>query len=407
MSPSRASRQKAAPQAPARRVDSACRSQRPDFRAWISGERNMAGALSLQDANCLNAAASTFEERGTTVPFTTQGLLYSRVRKSNNNQLEVLVSGFSGGRCIYVLPWAAISELFRLTLHDKALHAEISFSDATTPDRIRMAAYRVAKSGLGGAELIKLAANHIEQEEKEQVSIRFWMMVRLIELTGVNEKSKELTLNYVNSPDGQMMVREAFRRFGARLKMNPQTCHSKIAEISEMIQPVGFNSHARRGRMRRQTERLTSFRDAVICSDIGGSSRILAEVSQLTLKIANSLLGAIDAMINDIPALMIDWDNKHHSIRNEIERLAWLLDGWNYVCDLWDDAVSGDPIKQDRIVEILRIIPMVPRSEIAATQAPSIAELTHKRSRLVQPNQDWRTGVTDHDMLRRMERGRG
>ena len=82
-------------------------------------------------------APSTFDERGTTVPFTTPELAFSRVRRdTRTNHLEVLVTGFSGGRSIYVFPWDGLTSVMRLTLHDRALQAEISLADAITPMRI-------------------------------------------------------------------------------------------------------------------------------------------------------------------------------------------------------------------------------------------------------------------------------
>src|SRR3954453_1687365 len=129
---------------------------------------------------------STFEERGTTIPFTTPELAYCRLRRGARGSLEVLVNGFSGGRCTYVFPWASIPQVVRLTLHDKALHAEISYSDATTPDKIKMAACRVARTGLGGADMIELASRSIEQETVEKFQTSFFLMLKVIEATGVN-----------------------------------------------------------------------------------------------------------------------------------------------------------------------------------------------------------------------------
>src|SRR4051812_45815916 len=57
---------------------------------------------------------STFEERGTTIPFTTPELAYCRLRRGSRGSLEVLVNGFSGGRCTYVFPWASIPQVVRL-----------------------------------------------------------------------------------------------------------------------------------------------------------------------------------------------------------------------------------------------------------------------------------------------------
>ena len=99
-----------------------------------TAELDFGGGLTTREV-----VPSTFEERGTIVPFTTPELAQARVRRDARGQLELLVAGFSGGRGIYVFPWYQVPEILRLTLHDQALHAEISHSDATTPDRMRQA----------------------------------------------------------------------------------------------------------------------------------------------------------------------------------------------------------------------------------------------------------------------------
>src|SRR4051794_22903731 len=137
-------------------------------------------------------APSTFDERGTTVAFTTPELAFSRVRRdSRTNHLEVLVMGFSGGRSIYVFPWEGLTSVLRLTLHDRALQAEIGLADAITPMRMRLAAYRVAKAGLAGAEAAGAATYAMERIARDEKVTREAMLRRIIRLTGVLDKTTE------------------------------------------------------------------------------------------------------------------------------------------------------------------------------------------------------------------------
>ncbi|MGQ9370221.1 hypothetical protein [Azospirillum sp. ST 5-10] len=364
----------------------------------------MPDSLELTDATFLNGSPSTFEKRGTTVPFTTPALQYARVRRGRDGGLEVLVDGFSGGRCVYVLPWAVIPDLFRLTLHDRALHAEISFSGAATPDRFRLAAYRVARSGLGGADMIELGRRTIECAADEQVTTKHHLLVRVIELTGLDVRGRALTLDYVNSAEGQAAVREAFRRLAACIGDSAQNCLGRIHELSIVLQPVGFDADGQRGGLRRLVQRLGAFRDAVACADLGAVSQKMAEVAQVTLGVSQDLFRSADQGVGDIVPFLVHWDAKVRALKADLERLSWLLDGWAYVFDLWDDAVAQGKIKPQRVAEIMRLLPIVPKSEFNATQAPSLAELAHPKSRRVLPNEDWRTGAFDEEMARRLER---
>jgi len=346
---------------------------------------------------------STFEERGTTIPFTTPELAYCRLRRGSRGSLEVLVNGFSGGCCTYVFPWASIPQVVRLSLHDKALHAEISYSDATTPDKIRMAAYRVARTGLGGPELIEQANKSLEREATEKLASGFFLMLRVIEATGVNTDRAALALINIHSPEGRTMVKQAFRRLGETIGITPEACHQRILELSEIIQPIGFEIEGQRGRLRQLLHRLSHFRDEVIRADSGGTTRTLAEVAQLTMRIGNSILSDVDRDIANIVRFVAEWDFRITSTRQNMERLSWLLDGWGQVCDLWD-GTDGDKTlgRHQRITEIMRIIPVVPRSESQTRIHVEPADFQRRQNRIVQQNEDWRTGQVDSEMSARM-----
>ena len=346
---------------------------------------------------------STFEERGTTIPFTTPELAYCRLRRGARGSLEVLVNGFSGGRCTYVFPWASIPQVVRLSLHDKALHAEISYSDATTPDKIRMAAYRVARTGLGGPEMIDLANRFLELEATEKLATSFFLMLRVIEATGVNTDRAALALINISSPEGRTMVRQAFHRLGDSIGITPEGCHQRVLELSDVIQPIGFEIEGQRGRLRQLLHRLSAFRDDVIRADSGGATRTMAEVSQLTIRVGNAILADVDRDIANIVRFVTEWDFRLTATRQSMERLSWLLDGWSHVCDLWDGSDADRSVgRHQRISEIMRIIPVVPRSECRTHIHVESSDFHRRQNRIVQQNEDWRTGQVDTEMSERL-----
>jgi len=348
---------------------------------------------------------STFEERGTTVPFTTPELAYCRLRRSSRGSLEVLVNGFSGGRCTYVFPWASIPKVVQLTLHDKALHAEISYSGASTPDKIRMAAYRVARTGLGGPELIDQAKKSLERETTEKLASSFFLMLRVIEATGVSTDRAALALININSRQGRAVVRQAFRRLGEDIGITPEACYQRILELSEIIQPIGFEIEGQRGRLRDFLHRLSHFRDEVVRADSGGTMRTLAEVVQLTMRIGNAILTDVDRNIANVVRFITEWDIRLTSTRQSVERLSWLLDGWGHICDLWDGTDADKTIgRHERITEIMRIIPVVPRSESQTRMHVEPTDFYRRQNRIVLRNEDWRTGQLDREMSARLSK---
>ncbi len=65
---------------------------------------------------------STFEERGVVVPFTTPMLAYARARSDGKDGLEIIVPGLSGSSGVYIIGWASVRDVFRMTVHDRAFH---------------------------------------------------------------------------------------------------------------------------------------------------------------------------------------------------------------------------------------------------------------------------------------------
>jgi hypothetical protein len=87
-----------------------------------------------------------------------------------------------------------------------------------------------------------------------------------------------------------------------------------------------------------------------------------------------------------------------------MDRLAWLLDGWLDVCELWQAAMADrQNIDHRRIAEIMRIIPLVPKSECETTVRANMENLSGIRHRIVQQLQDWRTGEVDYEIVSRIE----
>ena len=367
----------------------------------------MSGLLSAHCHTALpDTLPSTFEERGTTVPFTTKELLYSRIRRHQHGGLEILVNGFSGGRCTYVFPWHSIPQVVRLNLHDKALHAEITFSDATTPDKIRLAGYRVARTGLGGVDMIARANRALAEEADGKLATGYYLILKVIEATGVNTDRAALALTKVESSDGRLMVQSAFARMAAAIGSTPEICHQRIVELGDIIQPIGFEIKGQRGRLRTLLHRLTEFRDSVLREQSGTLGRLLADSIQLTVRIATTTFQEIDGDITNIVRFIKEWDDRAMATRRAIDRLSWLLDGWTDICDLWDGVdVTGAETKLDkreRLNEIMRIIPLVPRSEFGAAMRTETETVNRRQNRIVQQNQDWRTGRIDDDMMVRM-----
>jgi hypothetical protein len=350
-------------------------------------------------------APSTFDERGTTVPFTTPELAFSRVRRdSRTNHLEVLVMGFSGSRSIYVFPWDGLTSVLRLTLHDRALQAEISLADAITPMRMRMAAHRVAKTGLAGAEAAAAASLAMERIAREEKITREAMLRRIIRLTGMLDQTTEDIMRNIRGRVGESIIAQVSDVFAKLTGQSPELCRSRLIELSEAMGPLGFSDEEDAGYLRRTLRQLGELRASVSAANIGATGHLIAETAGVTARMAERMIGEIDRDIRSLPAFFANWETSITRLRHAMDRLAWLLDGWLDVCELWQAAMADrQNIDHRRIAEIMRIIPLVPKSECETTVRANMENLSGIRHRIVQQLQDWRTGEVDYEIVSRIE----
>ena len=100
---------------------------------------------------------ATLQERGISIPFTTPSIAFSRVRSDGREGLEVLVPGLSGGQGVYIIPWRGLKDMFKMTVHDRALHEEIDGLKDANPRRVRKIVLSVALTGLAGPKSTKAA----------------------------------------------------------------------------------------------------------------------------------------------------------------------------------------------------------------------------------------------------------
>jgi hypothetical protein len=350
-------------------------------------------------------APSTFDERGTTVPFTTPELAFSRVRRDNRtNHLEVLVMGFSGSRSIYVFPWEGLTSVLRLTLHDRALQAEISLADAITPLRMRIAAYRVAKTGLAGPEAAAAAALAMERIAREEKITREAMLRRIIRLTGVLDKTTEDLMRRVRGRVGDSIISQVSDVFARLTGQSPELCRTRLLELSDAMGPLGFSDEEDAGYLRRTLRQLGDLRVSISAANIGATGHLAAETAGVTARMAERMIGEIDREIRNLPVFFSAWEVNITRLRQAMDRLAWLLDGWLDVCELWQAAMfDRQNIDHRRIAEIMRVIPLVPKGECETAVRATMENLAGIRHRIVQQLQDWRTGEVDYEVVSRIE----
>ena len=322
------------------------------------------------NAAALLYQAATFAERGVSVPFTTPVLQGARTRRDPRVGLELVVPNPSGGRGVYVLPWAGVRELCQPTVHDTRLHEVLMQAGPVTPRSMRTAARQVAMDGSAGRGP-RAAAQQAQQAEAEsqQATNRF-----LLDALG-----------------GQ-----------------PAAGVTEMAALSTLLDEVGIGPRAQQAAMPVRLARLNTLHDGIEgLADPKGDdwAKLAAGLLPLikpTIQCASMLLAeARDAAV-DVSGLIALWRAGPDRLHGLAARPDWVLDGWDLPCLLWQEA-SDDVARRARLTEIFQVAPVLPKE--ASQWATLVIDLQAAQAvrRTVSLNQDWRTGLNALDRVARNE----
>lgn len=354
---------------------------------------------------------ATFEDRGVVVPFTTPMLAFARARSDGNDGLEVIVPGLSGGSGVYIIGWSGVRDVFRMTVHDRAFHDMIETKKASTPREMRRCAHEIALTGLSGPDGIEAAEKAIEQEENERLLTNYYLVNSVVK--SLAQSDVKLSVAELSSADGQKKVRGIMAGIAKDLRVSSEQLYADIERWSDMIAPVGIASMPHECRLRRLMTRLKAFRMNVTAwgknsnADPDGLSFLAADVALLTLDVGQTMLGEVDDHANDLKSALAKWSTIGEEIGDRMNRISWLLDGWDHVLSLWDDVIEAPMHEQvDTLEEIVRMLPLVPTKELEGQKGKAWGDLENAMRKFVKPLQNWQSGDTDIELQLRIERRR-
>lgn len=351
---------------------------------------------------------ASFEERGVVVPFTTPTLAFSRVRADRDERLEILIPGMSGTSGIYVIAWPSVRNVFRMTVHDRMLHEAIADAKATTPRAMRLCANQTAMTGLAGADAIECSKAALEQEQNERLLTNFYLVNSVVDR--LSETQAKLTIAELSSADGQRKVRGILDDIARGIGASSERVYRSLEVWSDLIAPLGLPVMPRECRLRRLMKRLEAFRMNAdewgrhSNADPDGMAFLAADVAKLTLDIGQPIVEQIDGFAADLAASLSAWKQTEVAIRERVDRLSWLLDGWEHVLTIWDGVLESPLWEQAAAMEeIVRLLPLVPKQELERQGGDASGELENALRKSVKPMQSWQSGDVDLDLLLRIE----
>lgn len=351
---------------------------------------------------------STFEARGTAVPFTTPMLSQARVRRDDRDRLEILVASIADSNSTYVIPWDAIDEMFKLTVHDVYLQKAVKESEGTSPEEIRNAALKAAKTGLAGSEAKRSAKAALRADDDARILINYLLVISMMQTFGGS--GLQGGIMDVTSEHGQMMAKEAIASAAQPLGLTPEDLYQRISDIAECMAPIGLANAPAPGRMRSQFDALRRFHSEIgewaelDPSEKATIGEFIAATAKLTVVMAQEVLQTVDARMAQMEQTMRSWDVSLKAIRSETARLSWLLDGWNFIIVMWEHAAHGSPADQYAAIDqIFRVLPLIPSQEMRGKEQEENIRSDLMMRKRVLAGEDWRTGDMDLDLVERLE----
>ena len=320
--------------------------------------------------------SATFEERGVSVPFTTPALAGARVRRDARHGLVLVAPNPAGRRGVYVLPWSSVRDRCHPTLHDNMLHDQISASRGKpiTPGTVRAAARRVATDGAAGRPAYAAAVKALRAGiESCQATNQFLLGV----LAAQTAVQADLT---------------------------------DVATLAGIVDEIGVGPHAARASVAVRLAQLRTLHEKFAAlsrtgSDETGYVSMTCGMAALAIRCAEEVLAAARARVADIGGLLAGFRNGPADIAAVVGRPAWVLDGWDLPCLLWD-AASGATAQRAALIEIGQILAVLPKEAEQWIGAALNVEANQAIRRTVGINQDWRTGLSTLDVVARNEQFR-
>lgn len=351
--------------------------------------------------------AATFEERGVAVPFTTPLLLGARVRLLRGCGIELLIPNPSGARGIYVLSWDQVGALCRPTVHDRRLNWHLQQVTAVAPPTIREAARHVAVEGLAGRR-VRAAARRTEVAEREAAAELNLLL--LVTMLADGNRSGQVPQTPTSSP---VEVAERLRRLAATadagLGMTQDSVGADLAALACVFVPIGMAGQAALPRVPDLLLRLARLRREILAWAAdqaprdGDIAQMIGEAAGRAVSLATCTVDDAREALAAVPALLRRWQNQPDQVRRLAARPEWLLDGWNEICLLWDDAETADR-RSAALAEMAMLLPGIPKEVSTWVDDPvaRIESVTERRTVLLK--EDWRCGSLVVDLVSRNER---
>lgn len=345
----------------------------------------------------LKQRPTTFAEAGVVAPFTTPQLAQARLRPDYRGRIEVVARNPTGADGMYVLPLAALGELFRLSVHDRALAERLHGLAPISPVTIREVALTLAAEGLAGPDAKDAADRGLAEAEERQLLTMLLLLEQLLQEAGL-ERIDWKSID-TSSKDARERLRPYFKSLEPSLRMSAADLIAAIDELSGLLSVIGHVRSPYKSYADGTLEEVRGLHKSIGSwargerDDHAAIARLVLECAVLTVECAEPSLAKAKEIAQDARRLIMARRQDPARIDELLIRPLWLLDGWRHLAALWR-AAADQPrdVQRDSLVELGDLAPLVPLvADEWAGRTLEVKGSTEMR-RWVRLNEDWRTG---------------
>ncbi len=305
------------------------------------------------------------------VPFESPALFAARVRADQRDGMVVLMRNFAANGSVYVLPWRNVPDCVPVTSFDRALHGAISETTATTPLAVRAAVRQVvAARERPGAQ----PGAGLPGEARLLTEIHLTLLAEILQERRRPAAPDGTGPDGAGAPNGTGAERLArlLRDTAARTGRKASELFSTTECLARDLLPVGTPTAP--GPLRRLQWELTTFvrdlqrRAEAAPVEARGYHQRMARAAVETLGCSTAWLRKLDGAITRMLTTVTDAgaDQRRH-LREGVDRLAWLQDGWEAVLDRYAKYVERQEggVRESELALIAALVPLLPEDALA------------------------------------------
>ncbi|RED44827.1 hypothetical protein [Aestuariispira insulae] len=320
------------------------------------------------------ALPPTFAHRGVSLSLTTRVVYFARVRVTEEGVREALLPGLSGSRGTYVVPWPAFPEVISLSLHDRSLLEKLDRVRRPNPFNIRDICLLLQKEGFDGPVAAKRAARLIMEDEETATMTHLSLIVEALkQLAG--DATRNMSLVDLIRPGALDRAKNGLSSFAREANASPGDVIKRLETWGQLALSLGTPDGSRKGFLARRIQGLGDLIQdlnewmAEEPAYTASMAMQIADAAAMTRRFALKEVKAAMGRANRMEEMLINWRDQEDEIRKEIDRISWILDGWERILTLWEE-VWGDTRSRQRAVvaTLVQSLPILPEEVLNPEQ---------------------------------------